>query len=116
MILFNPVLRLHGVPQLANRVGGDDAMAKLISPTLHVSKNTPPALILYGTADQLLEQGKEFEGKSKEVGNRVELYTAEGVGHGFFNNPPWKQRTLYRADEFLGSLAYVAGKPTLEVP
>lgn len=116
MILFNPVLRLSQVPQLADRVGGNEELAKLISPTLHLRKDTPPTLFFYGTADRLLEQGKEFEAKSKELGHGGQLYTADAEGHGFFNRSPWKERTLYRADEFLGSLGFLEGKPTLTAP
>jgi acetyl esterase/lipase len=54
--------------------------------------------------------------KSKAVGHRAELYVAEGVGHGFFNGSPWRERTLQRADEFLASLGYLQGKPTIQAP
>jgi hypothetical protein len=35
------------------------------------------------------------------------MFTAEGQGHGFFNRPPWKERTIARMDEFLASLGYL---------
>ena len=47
---------------------------------------------------------------------RGEMFTAEEQAHGFFNRSPWQNRTLYRADEFLASLGYLTGKPTLKVP
>jgi predicted secreted protein len=34
----------------------------------------------------------------------------------FFNNPPWYERTLYRADEFLASVGYIKGLPTISRP
>ena len=37
----------------------------------------------------------------------LELFTAEGVGHGFFNRAPWRDRTTHRMDEFLTSLGYL---------
>jgi acetyl esterase/lipase len=51
LVLFNPVLRFHGLPAMMKRVGNDEAVGKAISPTLHVSKGTPPTLLLYGTED-----------------------------------------------------------------
>lgn len=115
LVLFNPVLRLD-VPRLLSRLNNDEQLAKQISPTLHIQKTTPPALLLYGTSDRLMEQGREFVEKSKQTGNRAEIYSAEGQGHGFFNRSPWKERTLYRTDEFLQSLDYLKGKPTIELP
>ena len=87
-----------------------------IVPTLHLTKDTPPTLILFGTKDDLLKRGEEFMARSKEVGHRAEMFMAEGVGHGFFNAPIWRDRTLYRVDEFLESLGYLEGKPTISKP
>jgi acetyl esterase/lipase len=114
LVLFNPVLRFG--PQMLQRIGNDEALGKAISPTLHLTKDSPPALLLYGTDDWLLTQGEEFMKRSKELGHRAELFTADGVGHGFFNAPPWREKTLRRADEFLASLGYLKGEPTVQVP
>ena len=54
--------------------------------------------------------------RSKELGHRAELVTAAGQPHGFFNRPPWREKTLQRADEFLASLGYLQGQPTIQVP
>lgn len=116
LVLFNPVLRFQGVPQLMERIGKQEAVGKSLSPTLHLAKDSPPALILFGTNDKLLEQGEEFLKKAKELGQRTELFTAEGQPHGFFNKPPWRERTLQRVDEFLASLNYLSGKPTIKAP
>jgi len=117
MVLFNPVLNFHGIPMWTKYLpSGDEAIAKQISPTLHLSRNTPPTLIHFGSSDNLAVQGTEFVEKSKSTGNRVEQFTADGQPHGFFNRSPWKERTLYRTDEFLASLGYVQGPPTLKLP
>src|SRR5271157_2695068 len=47
LVLFNPVLRFDGIPQLMERIGNDETLGKKLSPTLHVSKTTPPTLILF---------------------------------------------------------------------
>ena len=83
----------------------------MLSPTLHVTKGTPPTLLLYGTSDALFAQGKEYLRRSGEVGSRTELFTADGQGHGFFNRAPWLGRTTARMDEFLTSLGYLASPP-----
>lgn len=111
LVLFNPVLRFSGIPQLMQRIGNDEALGKAISPTLHLKKNGPPTLIFFGTADRLSAMGDEFVKKSKELGHRAELFTAEGQRHGFFNRPPWLEKTTQRMDEFLVSIGYLAANP-----
>ena len=107
LVLFNPVLRFSGIPQLMERIGNDEALGKAISPTLHLKKDSPPTLIFFGTADRLAPMGDEFMKKSKELGHRAELFTAEGQPHGFFNRPPWLEKTTQRMDEFLVSIGYL---------
>ncbi|MGE3804199.1 MAG: alpha/beta hydrolase [Gemmataceae bacterium] len=114
MLLFNPVLRFDGEDRLMQRINNDEKLGKAISPTLHLSKETPPALLFFGKQDGLLKQGEEYVARSKELGHRAELFLADGVGHGFFNRSPWKERTLRRADEFLESIGYLKGKPIVE--
>ena len=86
-----------------------------INPTGQLTRETPPTLILFGTRDNLLKRGEEFMARSKEFGHRTEMFLAEGAGHGFFHQPPWRQRTLKRTDEFLESLGYLKGKPTVDL-
>ena len=106
LVLYNPVLMFG--PQLAQRVNNDDAIAKALSPTLYLTKETPATLLLYGTTDFLLRDGKEYMAKSKELGHHAEMYLAEGQGHGFFNKQPWKDKTTARVAEFLEANGYLA--------
>jgi acetyl esterase/lipase len=110
LVLFNPVLRFTGIPELMGRIGDDEALGKAISPTLHLTKDSPPTLIFFGTVDRLAAMGDEFMKKSKELGHRAELFTAEGQPHGFFNRSPWQEKTTQRMDEFLVSIGYLEGK------
>ena len=110
LVLFNPVLQFTGEPQLMGLIGKDRTLGEALSPTLHLAKDSPPALLFFGTADRLAVMGDEFVKKSKELGHRAELFTAEGQSHGFFNEPPWLDRTTQRMDEFLVSLNYLAPK------
>lgn len=110
LVLFNPALRFSGSPELMRRIGNDESLGKAISPTLHVAKESPPTLLFFGTADRLTTQGDEFMKRSKELGHRAELFTAEGQSHGFFNKPPWLDKTTKRMDDFLVSLGYLQAK------
>ncbi len=107
LILYNPALSFEGVAEMRKYVNNDDALGLKISPTRYITSATPPTLLLYGTDDRLKAQGDEFVRRMKEAGARVEMFTADGQGHGFFNRPPWRERTTDRADEFLSSLGYL---------
>lgn len=115
MLLFNPVLSfMHG--GLASRVNGDTEIAAKISPLSHVKPDTPPSIVMYGTNDRLKAFGDLWSAKAKELGFRADKYTAEGGKHGFFKQSPWLERTMIAADEFLASLGYLEGEPTMKVP
>lgn len=116
LVLYNPVLKFAGVESLMKRIDNKEDLGKLLSPTLHLTKTTPPTLLLFGTSDKLIEQAEEFVKKSKELGHRAELMSAEGQPHGFFNRSPWQERTTYRVDVFLKTLGYLEGKPTIQEP
>ena len=116
LVLFNPVLSFEGVPNLMSRIGDNEELGKQISPTRHLTKNSPPTLLFYGTSDQLMQQGDAHMKKAKEVGSRCEMITAKGEGHGFFNRSPWKEWTMRGMDEFLTSLGYLKGEPTVKEP
>jgi acetyl esterase/lipase len=101
LVLFNPVLQFSGIAQLMERIDNDEALGKAISPTLHLASDSPPTLIFFGTGDRLAPMGDVFIKRSKELGHRAELYTADGQQHGFFNQKPWLEKTTQRMDEFL---------------
>jgi len=111
LVLFNPALNS---PEFSVK----DSEGKPLSgfwPTPFLSKESPPSIIFFGTADEV-SQGREYLARAKELGCHSELYTAEGQPHGFFNRPPWLQVTTRQVDEFLTSLGYLTGQPTLESP
>lgn len=110
LVLFNPALNLNRNP-IRDADGNDIAAA--LSPTRFLKDDLPPTILFYGTADPMLAQGEEFVKKAQERGQRVELYTAEGVGHSFFNRTPWIEATARQADEFLTLLGYLSGTPTI---
>ncbi len=113
MVLFNPVLNF-GHEGMIGRLGDNKQLAGRISPTQHISKKAPPALIMFGTEDRLKIHGDEYWKKAEGLGVRAEKYIAEGQGHGFFNRSPWRERTLIAADKFLASLGFLKGEPTVK--
>lgn len=116
LVLFNPALNLTNIGGAAIPDANGKNIAEEISPTLFLSKDTPPAILFFGTADKLGEHGMEYASKAKELGVRAELWTADGMGHGFFNKSPWTEVTAKKADEFLISLGYLKGEPTIKLP
>lgn len=125
LVLFNPALILapvgEGLPigkvtDLAARMGADP---KALSPYHHIRKGAPPTIIFHGKADTTVPYRtvELFTRKMQELGNRCELVGFEGAGHGFFNYGRGGNRafgeTLRKADEFLASLGYLSGPPTL---
>ena len=93
---------------------------KEISPADHVRPALPPTIIFHGTADKIVPYQNEvdFTKLMKEAGNRSELVTIEGAGHGFARLLQTKaaNTALRQADIFLASLGYLKGEPTLPPP
>jgi acetyl esterase len=117
LVLFNPVLDISEVLQhLGKDRPENERWAKLISPTLSMHKGAPPAILFYGAKDRLIIHGRQFVERAKRAGNRAEMVTFEGQKHGFFNDSPWRERTLQLADKFLASLGDLQGEPTVKVP
>jgi len=116
LVLFNPVLDLVGLAEATGATPDNQEVAKQISPILYVKKDTPPTILFYGTQDKFHAHGQALLAKAKDVGNRVEMYSAEGLPHGFFNRAPWTELTLRQADAFLVSLGYLKGDPTVQPP
>lgn len=78
------------------------------------TKDTPPAILFYGTKDDMLQYGMDCLAQSRRLGFPLRLFTAKDAGHSFFNDQPWRDRTLYEADRFLAQHGYLQGPPTVE--
>ena len=115
LVLFNPALNMTLSKRTVVNSAGTD-ITKEFSPTLFLKKGAPPTIIFFGTADALIAHGDEFLKKTTALGNRCELVTAADMPHGFFNRSPWCEVTARKADEFLVSLGYLKGTPTLKLP
>lgn len=118
MVLFNPAMNIATL--FKQRDTGDSAMtlemAEAITPNHFVSKDTPPAILFFGTADKLKAGGDEYVKLATALGLRAEMWTAADMPHGFFNKEPWIQVTAKKMDEFLISLGYLGGEPTIKLP
>lgn len=114
MVLFNPAqgeaVTSRVDPKLCDKPRVLDEIAGLDRP----EQGQPPAIFFFGTDDALLAPSEAFCRKAIDLGNRCELWTAAGEGHGFFNRSPWHEATLEKADEFLASLGYLQGPPTIK--
>jgi acetyl esterase/lipase len=126
MVLFNPAAALapfEGSPaldaqraqSLQERIGKDP---EAVSPAHHVRANAPPTIIYFGTDDRLLKGAQYMQERMKAAKNRCQLLTWEGLPHGFFNwarfdNKPFIE-TMRATDEFLVSLGYLQGEPTID--
>lgn len=78
---------------------------------------TPPTIMFYGTNDPMLKDiGRPLQAQAAKLGFSLETYEAEGVGHGFFNDSPWRERTLWQVDRFLAKHGYLQGESTLNLP
>ncbi len=121
LVLFNPGLTFaplrgwkaegFGTGIGASQLG---CAPEAISPAHQVRPGGPPAIILHGRADTTVpfRSAEVFVEEMKAAGNRCDLIGYDGQPHGFFNQEPWRTRTLVEADVFLGSLGWLAGKPT----
>ena len=118
MVLFNPAMNIATL--FKQRDTGDSPitldMAEAITPNSFVAKDTPPAILFFGTADKLKAGGDEYIKKARELGLRAEMWTAADMPHGFFNKAPWIQVTAKKMDGFLASLGYLGGDPKIKLP
>jgi acetyl esterase/lipase len=114
LVLYNPVIdtspKGFGNARLKERW-------KEISPLQQVRPGLPPTIVFHGDADQTVPYANAvaFTEAMKRAGNRCELVTFPGVGHGFVPRfaTPTAQSALRDTDKFLVSLGYLRGEPTL---
>lgn len=118
LVLFNPAAAFKADPSvgfdeeaykgLAERMGTDP---RDLSPAHHVEAKAPPTIMFFGTDDRLLGGAQMLHEKMLKAGNRCELKTWEGQGHGFFNHGRGDGKmyteTLNAADAFLVSLGWI---------
>ena len=114
MILLNPTLDTTTLDRRIQRFG-DIVMARSFSPIHHVKEGAPPALVLHGREDEVVEvdQAIRFGKAMTGAGNDCTVRLYDEQGHGFFNyfdgaNPMF-QITLKEIDGFLTRLGFLDG-------
>jgi len=110
LLLFNPALDT----EFRAENFGSPEIALSCSPLHNLSSTIPPALIMFGTADKMLGEGRQFMKSARELGLKAELWTADGQKHAFFNRQPWKNATIRVTEDFLQKYGYLHGPPTIE--
>ncbi|BCM93761.1 acetylxylan esterase [Abditibacteriota bacterium] len=117
LVLYNPVIDTSPAGYGNERLG--DRWQE-ISPLQHVRPGLPPTIVFHGTADKVVPYANAvaFETAMKAAGNRCELVTIRGEGHGFAYQIQKKSanRAVRETDVFLASLGYLQGEPTLPPP
>jgi len=96
--------------------------AAAFSPMHNVANGQPPALLIHGTEDKSVpvEQARRFARIYTESGNYCDLHVLDGIAHAFVlvNCSAAEDvvvDSIRAGDNFLVSLGYLKGKPTLEV-
>ncbi|MCX7885743.1 MAG: alpha/beta hydrolase fold domain-containing protein [Verrucomicrobiae bacterium] len=119
LLMVNCVADFKGMDEtekFKQRVPGGTAMGERLSPARHLSAKWPPTLILDGDRDRWFDLAKTVVKKLVVLGVRAELWIAPGEGHPFSNFSPWREASIAKMDEFLASLGWLQGPPTITVP
>ena len=86
------------------------------SPMHNLDEAMPPTLVILGTKDKLIpvSTAKTWQKKLQSFGIRCDLKLYPDQPHGFYNHDlHFYADTLRVADQFLTSLGYLSGKPTI---
>lgn len=115
LVLLNPVISTGPDGYGYERLG--DAY-KAIDPIIHIPVNPPPAMLFYGTQDNIIseKQAKMFCWLYEENGGVCKLKFYKNQEHGFFNFSHRKYfiDTVREADQFLVKEDILDGKPNIK--
>lgn len=117
MVLFNPVYDNSKDGYGYDRVKD---YWKEFSPLHNIDKETPPAIVFFGSKEKLVKRPAmdAFKSKMDKHGTKSVLKVYEGPGHGFFNHGKddnkWFLLTMTEAHTFLGELGWIVGDPAVE--
>jgi acetyl esterase len=132
LLLYNPVVDLNSdnllriVPDipLKGETGlSREEIGRKVSPLFYIKPGQPPALLMHGLDDTNVapSQGQRYAEAMKKAGNRCDLVMLPKTQHAFVivnytATDAHVVNAIRKADEFLASLGYVKGKPTLVTP
>lgn len=112
LVLYNPVM---DTTIYRGKIGTDE-MAQRLSPMHNLTKDLPPAILYYGSTDHFYNPVKPLPARAAKLKLDLAIHLAPGQSHGFFNRPPWLERTTYLTDQFLTRHGYLTGSPTVKLP
>ena len=101
--------RAHREPLVTRLLGGPCAskadLCKASFPITYVSPKAVPMLVLHGTADETIpyRHALALVDKLNGAGATVELFTADGAPHTFWNSARWYDPTLAAMERFLNT-------------
>lgn len=118
LMLFNPAVGERVLQVVGWGGPAQDAVNAQIMALGTPQKNEPPSILFFGTEDHtFLKVASAYHHRARAQGTHCELWIADKMGHGFFNNQPWHDATTRLADAFLVSLGYLEGaSPIKENP
>ena len=114
LVLFNPVIDNGPGGYGYERIGDE---YPYFSPLHNLRKDMPPTIFFLGTKDLLIpvETAQYYKKVMEKIGSRCDLYLYEGQNHGFFNfnHYEYYKKTVLKTDEFLISIGFLSGSPTI---
>jgi acetyl esterase/lipase len=118
LILFNPVYDNGPKGYGYDRVQGRHLE---ISPIHNLRKGVPPSIVFLGDQDKLIpvSTAERFKSLAEKAGGRSDLHVYKDQPHGFFNQGKagnFFAKTVFEMDQFLSSLGWLNGEPTIQVP
>lgn len=119
LLLFNPVFDNGPDGWGHQRV---KSRYKEFSPFHNISADDPPAIVFLGDSDSLVpvETAHAFQKQMEADGVKCEVLIYEGMPHGFFNYGKYDGKPYYEtvlaSDNFLKSLGWLEGEPTIQPP
>lgn len=122
----NAIINCNGIMDLRGKwkgiVNKDMSLAEKLSPILNIQATSPPMLHLHSKADTVVSptQAEFMHLQLKERGIPSTIHWLEDARHafillGFSSKPEHIYESINRCDEFLASLSYIKGKPTLKL-
>ncbi len=125
LVLINPVVNSEEFPFRIRKFKDTEetpdslSHASAVNPLKHISGGMPPAIMFHGTLDKMSAYhfAKQFADDYTAAGNKMDLHSYPKQKHGFTAiknmNGKFYRDTLRLTDEFLISLGYLSGTPTI---
>ena len=96
----------QGRPQAFEMFKGKPELAKRLSPTTYLDKDSAPMLLIHGNADQSvpMAQSKLMQERAKKAGVAADFTMIKGAPHAFWNMPQHSEETIAMAASFFHSV------------